>query len=76
MVRPAPRSNSRLSMSGKPSGGSRASDEDTKTAVKVGEYFKLVVPQHQSWWTPGALLTYGCPFFAYHCLDFSSGSRI
>lgn len=31
-----PRSNSRLSMSSKHGGGSRASDEDTKTAVKVG----------------------------------------
>ncbi|KAK4227957.1 chromosome-associated kinesin KIF4B [Podospora fimiseda] len=38
MVRPAPRSNSRMSMASKPgggAGGSRASDEDTKTAVKV-----------------------------------------
>ncbi|KAI0112763.1 kinesin-domain-containing protein [Hypoxylon sp. NC0597] len=36
MVRPAPRSNSRLSMSSKAGGGSRASDEDGgRTAVKV-----------------------------------------
>ncbi|KAM0330800.1 hypothetical protein ACHAQA_003754 [Verticillium albo-atrum] len=39
MVRPAPRSNSRLSMSGKTGGGggggSRASDEDGRTAVRV-----------------------------------------
>ncbi|KAK0674535.1 putative kinesin-like protein [Cercophora samala] len=35
MVRPAPRSSSRMSMQGKSAGGSRASDEDTKTAVKV-----------------------------------------
>ncbi|KAK3906103.1 hypothetical protein C8A05DRAFT_30040 [Staphylotrichum tortipilum] len=34
MVRPAPRSTSRMSMQSK-AGGSRASDEDTKTAVKV-----------------------------------------
>ncbi|GAB1313150.1 Kinesin motor domain-containing protein [Madurella fahalii] len=35
MVRPAPRSASRMSMQSKTGGGSRASDEDTKTAVKV-----------------------------------------
>jgi len=35
IIRPA-RSSSRLSMSSK-AGGSRASDEDTKTSVKVGE---------------------------------------
>ncbi|KAH8899702.1 kinesin-domain-containing protein [Thozetella sp. PMI_491] len=35
MVRPAPRSNSRLSMSSGKVGGSRASDEDGKTSVKV-----------------------------------------
>ncbi|KAK0747706.1 hypothetical protein B0T21DRAFT_277831 [Apiosordaria backusii] len=35
MVRPAPRSSSRMSMQSKAGGGSRASDEDTKTAVKV-----------------------------------------
>ncbi|EEH48985.2 uncharacterized protein PADG_05064 [Paracoccidioides brasiliensis Pb18] len=34
MIRP-PRSNSRMSMCSKQGGGSRASDEDTKTAVKV-----------------------------------------
>lgn len=33
-----PRSNSRLSMSSKQGGGSRASDEDGKTAVKVGMF--------------------------------------
>lgn len=32
----SPRSNSRLSMSSKHGGGSRASDDDAKTAVKVG----------------------------------------
>ncbi|PKS05606.1 hypothetical protein jhhlp_008124 [Lomentospora prolificans] len=35
MVRPAPRSNSRLSMTSKAGGGSRASDDDSRTAVKV-----------------------------------------
>ncbi|KAH8179144.1 kinesin motor domain-containing protein [Sarocladium implicatum] len=36
IARPAPRSSSRLSMSSKPTaGGSRASDEDSRTAVKV-----------------------------------------
>lgn len=34
-----PRSNSRLSMSSKHGAASRASDEDTKTAVKVGACF-------------------------------------
>lgn len=33
-----PRSNSRLSMNSKQGGGSRASDEDSKTAVKVGAF--------------------------------------
>lgn len=33
----SPRSNSRMSTGSRPS-GSRASDEDSKTAVKVGEY--------------------------------------
>ncbi|KAJ0331130.1 hypothetical protein COL5a_002663 [Colletotrichum fioriniae] len=36
MVRPSPRSNSRLSMTSKHGGGSKASDEDSRTAVKVG----------------------------------------
>ncbi|KAJ4306997.1 hypothetical protein N0V88_000371 [Collariella sp. IMI 366227] len=36
MVRAAPRSNSRMSVQSKTGGGSRASDEDTRTAVKVG----------------------------------------
>lgn len=35
MVRSAPRSTSRLSMSSKAGGGSRASDEDARTAVRV-----------------------------------------
>ncbi|TDZ53976.1 Kinesin-like protein KIF21B [Colletotrichum trifolii] len=35
MVRPSPRSNSRLSMTSKHGGGSRASDDDARTAVKV-----------------------------------------
>ncbi|KAK9778876.1 hypothetical protein SCAR479_04112 [Seiridium cardinale] len=35
MVKPSPRSTSRLSMSSKAGGGSRASDEDGRTAVKV-----------------------------------------
>ncbi|KAH6623017.1 hypothetical protein F5144DRAFT_349315 [Chaetomium tenue] len=35
MVRPSPRSNSRMSMQSRTGGGSRASDEDSKTAVKV-----------------------------------------
>ncbi|KAF6834866.1 kinesin family protein [Colletotrichum musicola] len=35
MVRPTPRSNSRLSMTSRQGGGSRASDEDGRTAVKV-----------------------------------------
>ncbi|KAK4132964.1 kinesin-domain-containing protein [Trichocladium antarcticum] len=35
MIRPAPRSNSRMSTQSRTGGGSRASDEDTKTAVKV-----------------------------------------
>ncbi|KAJ0305861.1 hypothetical protein COL516b_004969 [Colletotrichum fioriniae] len=35
MVRPSPRSNSRLSMTSKHGGGSKASDEDSRTAVKV-----------------------------------------
>ncbi|KAK3946356.1 kinesin-domain-containing protein [Diplogelasinospora grovesii] len=35
MVRPSPRSNSRMSMGSKAGGGSRASDEDGKTSVKV-----------------------------------------
>ena len=41
-----PRSNSRLSMSSKHGGGSRASDEDAKTAVKVGlsSLFRLSPP--------------------------------
>ena len=34
-----PRSTSRLSMSSKHGAASRASDEDTKTAVKVGAFF-------------------------------------
>lgn len=38
MVKPSPRSNSRLSMTSKAGGGSRASDEDGgRTAVKVGK---------------------------------------
>lgn len=37
MVRPAPRSNSRMSVHSKAGGGSRASDEDGRTSVKVGE---------------------------------------
>lgn len=36
MMKGVPRSNSRMSMSSK-TGGSRASDEDGKTAVKVGK---------------------------------------
>lgn len=40
MVKPSTRSNSRLSMTSKAGGGSRASDEDGgRTAVKVGEYY-------------------------------------
>nr|XP_036580001.1 kinesin family protein [Colletotrichum truncatum]KAF6787757.1 kinesin family protein [Colletotrichum truncatum] len=35
MVRPSPRSNSRMSMTSKHGGGSRASDDDARTAVKV-----------------------------------------
>ena len=35
------RSSSRMSIGTKPAGGSRASDEDTKTAVKVGESSSL-----------------------------------
>ncbi|KAK4250100.1 hypothetical protein C7999DRAFT_29346 [Corynascus novoguineensis] len=35
MIRSTPRSNSRMSMQSRAGGGSRASDEDTKTAVKV-----------------------------------------
>ncbi|SPO03620.1 related to kinesin-like protein [Cephalotrichum gorgonifer] len=35
MVRPAPRSSSRLSQGSKAGGGSRASDDETRTAVKV-----------------------------------------
>ncbi|KAL1837712.1 hypothetical protein VTJ49DRAFT_3487 [Mycothermus thermophilus] len=35
MIRPAPRSNSRMSVQSRTGGGSRASDEDAKTAVKV-----------------------------------------
>ncbi|KAL2185234.1 kinesin-domain-containing protein [Thermothelomyces heterothallicus CBS 203.75] len=35
MIRPTPRSNSRMSMQSRAGGGSRASDEDAKTAVKV-----------------------------------------
>jgi len=35
MVRPAPRSNSRMSVHSKAGGGSRASDEDGRTSVKV-----------------------------------------
>ena len=38
------RSSSRLSMSSK-HGGSRASDEDAKTAVKVGQYQMRVLAQ-------------------------------
>ncbi|MBE3042441.1 hypothetical protein IMZ48_07655 [Candidatus Bathyarchaeota archaeon] len=37
MVRPTPRSSSRMSVGSKAGGGSRASDDDTRTAVKVGE---------------------------------------
>ena len=33
------RSSSRMSMSSRHGGGSRASDEDGKTAVKVGAYY-------------------------------------
>ena len=36
------RSSSRLSISSKQGGGSRASDEDGKTSVKVGEWKQLV----------------------------------
>lgn len=42
MIRP-PRSNSRMSMSSK-QGGSRASDEDGKTAVKVGTSSRCSCP--------------------------------
>ncbi|OHE93399.1 kinesin motor domain-containing protein [Colletotrichum orchidophilum] len=35
MVRPSPRSNSRLSMTSKHGGGSKASDDESRTAVKV-----------------------------------------
>ncbi|ODA80468.1 hypothetical protein RJ55_03426 [Drechmeria coniospora] len=35
VARPAPRSASRMSVSGRPGGGSRASDEDGRTAVRV-----------------------------------------
>ncbi|KAL2265520.1 hypothetical protein VTJ83DRAFT_6620 [Remersonia thermophila] len=35
IIRPAPRSNSRMSVQSRTGGGSRASDEDAKTAVKV-----------------------------------------
>lgn len=41
MVRPAPRSSSRMSVSSKAGGGSRASDEDGKTSVKVGEFVPI-----------------------------------
>lgn len=34
----SPRSTSRMSVSSKQGGGSRASDEDGRTSVKVGEY--------------------------------------
>lgn len=41
-MKPSPRSNSRLSMSSKLGGGSRASDEDgSRTAVKVGKWDML-----------------------------------
>lgn len=51
MIRPAQRSSSRMSMSSKV-GGSRASDEDARTSVKVGQYrppgcLKPRVPLHQ-----------------------------
>lgn len=39
MVRPAPRSNSRMSVGSK-AGGSRASDDEARTSVKVGTYFR------------------------------------
>ncbi|KAI9721977.1 MAG: hypothetical protein M1812_001935 [Candelaria pacifica] len=35
LIRPSPRPNSRMSVSSRPGGGSRASDEDGKTSVKV-----------------------------------------
>jgi hypothetical protein len=44
MMRP-PRSNSRMSMGSK-QGGSRASDEDGKTAVKVGMCTSAHIPEH------------------------------
>lgn len=40
MVRPAPRSSSRLSTGSKAGGGSRASDEDARTSVRVGECYR------------------------------------
>lgn len=40
MMRP-PRTNSRMSMTSKAGGGSRASDEDGKTSVKVGMFTRF-----------------------------------
>ncbi|KAF7518391.1 hypothetical protein G7054_g13477 [Neopestalotiopsis clavispora] len=45
MVKPSSRSASRLSMSSKAGGGSRASDEEARTAVKVG--FELIPQRFQ-----------------------------
>lgn len=47
MMRP-PRSSSRMSVSSRAGGGSRASDEDSKTAVKVGAYSLLSARQFAS----------------------------
>ena len=51
MVR-APRSSSRMSVSSKQGGGSRASDEDGKTSVKVGEWVlrSLSICCREVWW--------------------------
>lgn len=40
-TRPQPRSNSRLSMNSKQGGESRASDEDNRTAVRVGMHSRF-----------------------------------
>lgn len=47
MIRPA-RSQSRMSLSSKVGGGSRASDEDGKTSVKVGELWRTTQHMHRA----------------------------
>jgi hypothetical protein len=49
MMRAAPRTNSRMSMTSKGGGGSRASDEDGKTSVKVGTLYHIVLQETETY---------------------------